>query len=79
MWLQLTFRAILDTATTDLKKILDLQKRLPRVFYKKLFLNISQNSQENMCGRFSFLIKLQFTFFTEHLGTPQLLLELKQQ
>ena len=38
------------------------------MFYKKVFLKISQNSQLNTCGRFSFLIKLQFTFFTEHLG-----------
>ena len=27
--------------------------------YKKLFLEISQNSQENICARVSFLIKLQ--------------------
>ena len=43
---------------------------------KKVFLEISQNSQENTCARVSFLIKLQAlglceihknTFFTEHL------------
>ena len=31
----------------------------PEVFYKKVFLKISQNSQENTCTRASFLIKLQ--------------------
>ena len=30
---------------------------------KKVFLEISQNSQENTCARVSFLIKLQATFF----------------
>ena len=30
-----------------------------RCFLKKVFLNISQNSQENTCARFSFLIQLQ--------------------
>ena len=29
------------------------------VLYKKVFLKISQNSQENTCARVSFLIKLQ--------------------
>ena len=46
------------------------------VLYKKLFLEISQNSQENTCARVSFLIKMfscefceisKSTFFTEHL------------
>ena len=31
----------------------------PEVFCKKVFLEISQNSQENICPRASFLIKLQ--------------------
>ena len=31
----------------------------PEVFCKKVFLKISQNSQENTCTRVSFLIKLQ--------------------
>ena len=31
----------------------------PEVFYKKLFLEISQNSLENTCARVSFLVKLQ--------------------
>ena len=31
----------------------------PDVFCKKVFLEISQNSQENTCARVSFLIKLQ--------------------
>ena len=29
------------------------------VLYEKMFLEISQNSQENICARVSFLIKLQ--------------------
>ena len=37
-----------------------LQKQPPEVFCKKpMFLEISQNSQENTCARVSFLIKLQ--------------------
>ena len=47
------------------------------VLWKKVFLKISQNSQENTCARVSFLIKLQAwghpisknTFFTEHPWT----------
>ena len=42
------------------------------VLCKKVFLEISQNSEENICARVSFLIKLQAcknTFFTEHLWT----------
>ena len=36
------------------------QKQPPEVFYvKKVFLEISQNSQENTCAIVSFLIKLQ--------------------
>ena len=31
----------------------------PEVFCKKVFLEISQNSEENNCARVSFLIKLQ--------------------
>ena len=31
---------------------------------KKVFLEILQNSQENICGRVSFLIKLQAYFYT---------------
>ena len=31
----------------------------PEVFYKKLFLKMSQDSQENICAKVSFLIKLQ--------------------
>ena len=33
----------------------------PEVFCKKVFLEISQNSQENICARVPFLIKLQAT------------------
>ena len=52
------------------------------VLQEKVFLGISQNSQENTCDRVPFLIKLQAqvffcesceisrnTFFTEHLWT----------
>ena len=35
------------------------QKQPPEVFCKKLFLEITQNSQENTCARVSFLIKFQ--------------------
>ena len=31
----------------------------PEVFWKKVFLELSQNSQENTCAGASFLIKLQ--------------------
>ena len=44
------------------KLILDdftVQKQAPEVFYKKVFLKVWQNSQENTCARISFLIKLQ--------------------
>ena len=37
------------------------------VMQEKVFLEISQNSQENTCARASFLIKLQATFFAEHV------------
>ena len=37
-----------------------MQKQPPEVFYKeKVFLEISQNSQESTCIRVSFLMKLQ--------------------
>ena len=39
----------------------------PRCSVKKVFLEISQNLQENTCGRVSFLIKLHFAKF---LRTP---------
>ena len=43
------------------------------VLYKKVFLKILQNSQENTCARASFLINfikipVNFVFFTEHLS-----------
>ena len=45
-----------------------LQKQPPKVFYKKkVFLEISQNSQENTCARVSFLIKLQAWGLTTYL------------
>ena len=40
--------------------VFELKKEPPEVFCKKkVFLEISQNSQENTCARDSFLIKLQ--------------------
>ena len=39
----------------------------PSVFYKKVFLNISQNLQENNCARVSFLIKLHATLLKKRL------------
>ena len=36
-----------------------LRSSHPEVFYKKVFLEISQNSQKNTCARVFFLIKLQ--------------------
>ena len=33
--------------------------KVTKAFYKKVFLEISQNSQESTCARVSFLIKLQ--------------------
>ena len=35
----------------------NFQKQPPVVFYKKLFLKISQNLQENNCARVSFVLK----------------------
>ena len=35
------------------------QKQPPELFCKKVFLEITQNSQQNTCARVSFLIKLQ--------------------
>ena len=50
---------------------------IQRCSVKKVFLENSQNSQENTCGRVSFLIKFSSefyeisknNFFTEHLRT----------
>ena len=36
-----------------------IQKQQPEVFYKKVFLELLQNSQGNISARVSFLIKLQ--------------------
>ena len=41
------------------KKKLDTEATTRGVLSKKVFLKISQNSQENSCARLSFLIKLQ--------------------
>ena len=43
----------------DIGKYTRYRSSLPEVFYKKVFLEISQNSKENTCARVSFLIKLQ--------------------
>ena len=39
------------------------------VLLEKVFLEISQNSQENTCARVSFLIKLQVTLLKGHSNT----------
>ena len=39
------------------RKYVEIQKQPPEVFYKKGVLKISQNSEENICARVSFLIK----------------------
>ena len=39
------------------------------VLWKKVFLEISQNSEENACARVSFLIKLQATLLKRNSGT----------
>ena len=50
------------------------EEQPPMVFCKKVFLEMSQNSQENVCARVSFLNKvaglanfLRASFLTEHL------------
>ena len=44
-------------------RIDELQKQPPEVFCeKKVFLEISQNSQENTCGRVSFLVSSACSF-----------------
>ena len=53
----------------------DIRSSLAKVFCKKVFLEISQNSQETTCSRASFLIKLQVSAsnFTKK-GTPALVI-----
>ena len=46
-------------ARTDFDHPGNVRKSHPEVFCKKVFLEISQNSQESTCARASFLIKLQ--------------------
>ena len=43
--------------------------RGPEMSIKELFLEISQNSQENICARVSFLIKLQAEFCNYSLSS----------
>ena len=50
MFLHFLFTIVAEAATRD-------------VLWKKMFLQISQNSQENTCSRVSFLIKLQVCNF----------------
>ena len=52
-------RTIHQGTLKDLGKLQEVQKESPKVFYKKNFLKISQNSQKNTCTRVSFLVKLQ--------------------
>ena len=46
----------------------DYEKQPPEVFYKKVFLKISQNSQESACARISFIIKACNPFKKENLA-----------
>ena len=48
---------------------------IQRCSVKSVFLEISQNSQENTCARVSFLIKLLASFFKEHLRWLLLLIQ----
>ena len=53
--------------------LLSIQKQPPEVFCEKVFLEISQNSQESTCARVSFLIKWHRCFpvnFVKFLKTP---------
>ena len=58
-------------------KIVGTEAITQRCSVKKIFLEISQNSQENTCARVSFLIKLQAYEFCEisknifHYKTPR--------
>ena len=53
---------------TIIEIIFILQRQPAEVFYEKVFLKISQNSQENNCTRVSFSVKLQTEdFFKEQL------------
>ena len=46
--------------TVDYTNVMEMQKQPPELLYeKKVFLEISQNSQEITCAKVSFLIKLQ--------------------
>ena len=45
-------------------KITWIQRQSPKVFCKKVFLKISQNSRENTCARVYFLIKLKTCTFS---------------
>ena len=40
-------------------QVFNIKKQPPEVFCKKVFLKISQNSQENTCAKASFLIMLK--------------------
>ena len=42
----------------EIKEVALNRSSRPEAFCKKMFLKISQNSQENICARYSFLIKL---------------------
>ena len=49
----------LDDFSTYMSSTVDDRSGTGGVLLKKVFLEISQNSQENTCARVSFLIKLQ--------------------
>ena len=63
--LQFEKYVIVDAGSKRFAAKLKVQKQPPEEFYgKKLFLKISQNSQENTCARVSFVIKLQASLGT---------------
>ena len=54
-WLYLSFRKLMNAGALNECK----EAATRGVLWKKVILEISQNSQENTCARVSFLIKLQ--------------------
>ena len=70
---QLGFRSKYSTEHALISLIETIKKYheevvIQRCYVKKVFFEISQNSQENTCARVSFLIKLQLKFFFDRLA-----------
>ena len=65
---------VLTISKTVLHNLPSTKAATRGVLYKKVFLEISQNSQENTCARVSFLIKLQAAPETPD-GSGRLLLQ----